>query len=218
MTGVQTCALPIFWLVFLVFIGIYEAGFESWFALDIGGAPLASHAASLRLGIADLAFACSAYGMVFLEPKDPVHFRWLIGEARAGRIGRAFFALDAWMLSFGATIFCTLLLVLALWRDPGSVAGQSAASLVLPLLAALGFFARDIALFVLLRTWSRERGDFAALAALAVLYVVLPQIAGPARSLLLPQMTVPAIALIAAWLEAAGLWAWTLIRIERRAG
>ncbi len=121
------------------------------------------------LAVADLALACSAYGMVFLEPKDPVHFRWLIGEARSGRIGRAFLALDCWMLSFGATILCTLVLALVLWRDPGSVAGEPAASLVLPLLAALGFFTRDIALFVLLRTWSRERGDFAALAALAVL-------------------------------------------------
>jgi hypothetical protein len=88
----------------------------------------------------------------------------------------------------------------------------------LPLLAALGFFTRDIALFVLLRTWSRERGDFAALVALAILYVALPQIAGPARGLLLPQMTVPAIALIAAWAEAAAVWIWALARIQRRAG
>jgi hypothetical protein len=56
------------------------------------------------------------------------------------------------------------------------------------------------------------------LAALAVLYVVLPQIAGPVRGLLLPQATAPAIALIAAWVEAAGAWTWALARIERRAG
>jgi hypothetical protein len=208
---------PFVWLAFLAFLGVYEAGFESWFALDVGGAPLADHAVALRLVIADLALAFSSYGMVFLEPKDPVHFRWLIGEARSGQIGRAFLALDCWMLSFGATILCTLLLAFVLWRDPGSVAGEPAASLVLPLLAALGFFARDIALFVLLRTWSRERGDFAALAALAVLYVVLPQIVGPARGLLLPQMTVPVIALVAAWVEAAAAWLWAITRIQRRA-
>jgi hypothetical protein len=207
---------PFVWLAFLVFLGLYEAGFESWFAFYAGSNDVAAHAAALRLMIADLAFAFSAYGMVFLEPKYPVHFRWLIGQARGGRIGRAFLALDCWMLSFGVTVLCTLLLAFVLWRDSQPIAGEPAPALVLPLLAALGFFARDIALFVLLRTWSRERGDFAALAALAVLYVVLPQIAGPARSLLLPQT--PAISLVAAWLEAGAVWAWAVARIQRRAG
>jgi hypothetical protein len=206
---------PFVWLAFLAFLGVYEAGFESWFALDTASA---AHAAVLRLAIADLALAFSAYGMVFLEPKDPVHFRWLIAEARAGRVGGAFLALDAWMLSFGATILCTLVLALLLWREPGPVMGEPAASLVLPLLGALGFFTRDIGLFVLLRTWSRERGDFAALAALAILYVALPQIVGPLRGLLLPQMTAPFIVLAAAWAEAAAVWTWALARIQRRAG
>ena len=207
---------PFIWLAFLAFLVLYEAGFESWFALN--GGMRASHAIVTPLAISDLALAFSAYGMVFLEPKDPVHIRWLIGTLRSGRTGSAFMALDCWMLSFGATIFCTLVLVFALWRDPAPIAGQSAPSLVLPLLAALGFFSRDIGLFVLLRTWSRERGDFAALAALAVLYVALPQIAGPARGLLLPQLTDPAIALTAAWAEAIAVWVWTIARIERRAG
>jgi len=206
---------PFIWLAFLAFLGLYEAGFESWFA-NAGGNSIGLHAAALRLAIADLAFAFSAYGMAFLEPKDPVHFRWLTGEARSGRIGRAFLALDCWMLSFGVTLLCTLVLALALWRDPQPIAGEPPAALVLPLLAALGFFTRDIALFVLGRTWSRERGDFAALAALAVLYVVLPQIAGPGRSLLLPQMTAPAISLVAAWMEAGAVWVWAVTRIERR--
>ncbi len=209
---------PFVWLAFLAFLGLYEAGFESWFALGAGGSLLAAHAAVLRIAVADLALTFSAYGMVFLEPKDPVHFRWLLAELRAGRIGRAFLALDCWMLSFGATALCTTLLAMALWRDPQPIAGVPAPSLVLPLLAALGFFARDIALFVLLRTWSRERGDFAALAALAVLYVVLPQIAGSGRSLMLPQMAAPVIALAAAWVEAAALWVWAIARIERRVG
>lgn len=210
---------PFVWLAFLIFLGAYEAGFESWFALDMGeGGALEVHAVTLRLIIAGLAFACSAYGMVFLEPKDPVHLRWLMGKARSGRIGQVLLALDCWMLSFGATVLCTLVVALMLWRDPQPLGGVPAPALVLPLLAALGFFTRDMALFVLTRTWSRERGDFAALAGLAVLYVVLPQIAGPARSLWLPQLTAPTIALVAAWIEAAGVWAWTIARIERRAG
>ncbi len=209
---------PFVWLAFLAFLGLYEAGFESWFALIAGGNAVGDNALALRLAIAGLAFASSAYGMAFLEPKDPVHFRWLIGRVRLGRIGEAFLALDCWMLSFSATIFCTLVLALVLWRGPGSLAGEPAPALTLPLLAALGFFTRDIGLFVLARTWSRERGDFAALAGLAVLYVVLPQIAGPARGVFLPQITAPDIALIAAWIEAAALWAWTISRIERRAG
>jgi hypothetical protein len=209
---------PFVWLTFLVFLGIYEAGFESWFALVADSSLPPVRAAALRLAIADLAFACSAYGMAFLEPKDPVHFRWLIGEARSGRIGRAFLALDCWMLSFGATLICSLVLALLLWRDPGSLVGEPMIALVLPLLAALGFFARDIGLFVLARSWSRERGDFAALAMLAVLYVILPQIAGPVRGLFLPQITAPITALIAAWVQAGAVWAWTISRIERRAG
>jgi len=209
---------PFVWLGFLAFLGLYEAGFESWFALRVASSDLASQAGATRLAIADLALAFSAYGMVFLEPKDLVHIRWLIAQARSGRIGRAFLALDCWMLSFGATVLCALVLAVLLWRDPQSIGGEAASSLVLPLLAALGFFTRDIALFVMFRTWSRERGDFAALAALAVLYVVLPQIAGAARSLLVPQLTAPAVPFAAAWTEAALLWAWTVIRVQRRAG
>ncbi len=209
---------PFVWLAFLGYLALYEAGFESWFARGIAGGDLALHAGAIRLGIADLALASSAYGMAFLEPKDPVHIRWLMGQMRSGRIGPAFLALDCWMLSFGATILCTLALALVFWRDAHPIAGITGPALVLPLLAALGFFTRDIALFVFFRTWSRERGDFAAVAALAVLYVVLPQIAGPAQSLMLPQLDAPVLALVAAWVEAAAVWLWALARIQRRTG
>ena len=43
-------------------------------------------------------------------------------------------------------------------------------------LAALGFLARDIAIFVLMRSFAKARGDFAALAVLAALYLLLPMI------------------------------------------
>ena len=205
---------PFVWLAFLAFLGAYEAGFGSWF----GGDVLTSHAGLVRLAIADLTVAISAYGMAFLEPKDPVHLRWLIAVARAGHLGKVFMAADCWMLSFATAVLGTLILALWCWYDPAPLFGQSASALIIPLLAAPGFFARDIALFVLLRTWSRERGDFAAIGALAVLYVVLPQMGAPARIFLLPQTSYPAIPLIAAWIQAGGLWAWSLVRIQRRAG
>ncbi|HKD47367.1 MAG TPA: hypothetical protein VKB67_06750 [Rhizomicrobium sp.] len=209
---------PFVWLAFLAFLALYEAGFESWLARAIPGADFARHAGVFRLAAAGISLASSAYGMAFLEPKDPVQFRWLIVQIRSGRIARALLALDCWMLSFSATILCTLALAFAFWRDPQSIGGVSASALILPLLAALGFFTRDIGFFVLFRTWSRERGDFAAAGVLVVLYIVLPRIAGPAQSLLLPQLTAPLIAFSAAWAEAAALWAWTIVRIERRTG
>lgn len=205
---------PFVWLAFLAFLAVYEAGFESWFAVSIGD--LASHAVAIRLGIVVLALASSAYGMAFLEPKDPAHIRWLVAEMREGRVDRAFLAFDCWMLSYGATVICALALAVALWGDPQPIAGVPAAAFAVPTLAALGFFSRDIAIFVLCRTWSREQGDFVAVAVLIILYGVLPHIAGPAQAPLLPQLRAPAIALAAAWVEAAAVWVWTASRIGHR--
>lgn len=206
---------PFVWLAFLAFLALYDAGFDIWF----GFGDLAAHAAIVRFAIADLALAGSAYGMAFLEPKDPVHFRWLIAEARSGRIGNAFMALDCWMLSLGATILCAIVLMLVLGHDPRPIMGQPASSLILPVLAALGFFTRDIALFLFFRTWSRERGDFMAIAALAILYAVLPEIPGVlhpgTRAFLLPQTELPLLGVCVAWGEAIILWAWTTNRMEK---
>ena len=52
-------------------------------------------AASIPLALAGLSLLASAYGMAFLEPKDPVRLRWLGEQIRAGRLYSAFLALDA---------------------------------------------------------------------------------------------------------------------------
>ena len=135
---------PFVWLAYLVYLCIYDAGFESWIAaraplLMPAGAGTALHDAVLRLALAVLALVVSAYGMVFLEPKDPVRLRWLGEQARAGQFAKAFLALDAWMLSYGATIIVGLLLATLLAVDDGTVGVVRVSSPALPVLALLAF-------------------------------------------------------------------------------
>ncbi|MEY4708604.1 MAG: hypothetical protein RJB58_2327 [Pseudomonadota bacterium] len=112
--------------------------------------------------------------MVFLEPKDPVRLRWLGEQIRAGRFYKAFLALDAWMLSYAATMLVGLVLAGLMTIDRSSLGGMPMSDLALPTLAMLGFLTRDVAIFVLMRGLAGAKGDFAALALLALLYLVLP--------------------------------------------
>jgi hypothetical protein len=157
---------PFVWLAYLAYLCVYSAGFESLIppaVLEYIGATTPA----VRLGLAALALVSSAYGMVFLEPKDPVRLRWLGEQLRAGRFSKTFMALDAWMLSYAAAIGMGLLLALVL-----ALGGNIA--LALPVLAVLGFLTRDVAIFVLMRRLAGGKGDFAALAVLAALYLVAP--------------------------------------------
>ena len=103
----------------------------------------------------------SAYGMAFLEPKDPVRLRWLGEQVRAGRFYAAFLALDCWMLSYAATVAVGLVL---------AVVWAATLNIALAVLAMLGFLTRDIGIFLLARFQAGAKGDFAALAILAALY------------------------------------------------
>ena len=158
---------PFVWLAYLIYLGIYSAGFESSIPqvvlLYIGGlSPTA-----VRLGLAGFALLSSAYGMTFLEPKDPVRLRWLGEQIRSRRIAKAFLALDTWMLSTIAALVTGLLLALVL-------ASGGAMNTALAVLAMLGFLTRDVAIFVVMRALAGNKGDFAALAALGVLYMLMP--------------------------------------------
>ena len=160
---------PFVWLAYLIYLGIYSAGFESSIPqvvlLYIGGlSPTA-----VRLGLAGFALLSSAYGMTFLEPKDPVRLRWLGEQIRSRRIAKAFLALDTWMLSTIAALVTGLLLALVL------VSG-GAMNTALAVLAMLGFLTRDVAIFVVMRALAGNKGDFAALAALGVLYMLMPMV------------------------------------------
>ena len=154
---------PFVWLAYLLYLSVYSAGFESWIGRQVT-MPVA--AATSKLALAGLTLLASTYSMVFLEPKDPVRLRWLGEQVRAGHLYKAFLALDCWMLSYAATLAVGLVLALS-WAM-----GRPS----LMVLAMLGFLTRDVAIFVLMGGKAGGRGDFAALAILGALYLLLPMI------------------------------------------
>ncbi len=202
------------WLAFLVFMGLYVAGFDAWLSADVKGwDPVA-----LRLLLAGTTFGVLTYIMVLLEPKDRVLYRWIGGRLGEGRIGHALAVLQAWMMSYAATFLAGAALALWLMRDP------SAAAVGQPLVvASLGFLTRDVALLVLMNTLPGKRnGDFAALAILFALYVLAPAIlAGlQATGLLLlffPQLPAPTWGgAAAAWIEGLAVAGLALGRLALR--
>jgi hypothetical protein len=202
---------PWVWLAWLLYLCVYDAGF----APEIEGRLAVLSAmppASVKLALAGLALLGSAYGMAFLEPKDPVRLRWLAEQAQAGNLFTAFLALDAWMLSYGATFVVGLLLA-AMW-----VAGNPA--LALAVLAMLGFLTRDIAIFVLMRGLAGARGDFGALAVLGALYLLAPVILSglgfrALDFLFLPTPQAADLALLAGWVQGIGAAIWAVRSIRR---
>lgn len=196
---------PFVWLAYLVYLAIYSAGFESSIPqvvlLYIGGLS----PAAVRLGLAGFALLSSAYGMTFLEPKEPVRLRWLGEQIRAGRIAEAFLALDTWMLSTIAAMVVGLLLALLL------ISG-GAVNYALAVLAMLGFLTRDVAIFVMARALAGNKGDFAALAALGVLYLLMPMVLRGLGLQGLQFLFVPAVT-DAAVLSVLAAWAQGLVAL-----
>jgi hypothetical protein len=189
------------WLGFLVFVGVYVAGFDAWLASDKSVAGW--DAASLRLGLVVTAFAVLTYVMVVLEPKDRVHYRWLGSQLAAGRVGAAWNGLQAWMMAYAAALLCGAVLLALLHQHQPEDA--SAPALIA---AGLGFLTRDVWIFVLMRALpGRRRSDLAALAVLLALYVFAPAILNGLglKSLLMafyPQPTEPPlIGPAVAWAE-----------------
>lgn len=190
---------PLAWLAFLVFMGFYVAGFDSWLAPDMQG----WDAAALRLALAGTTFAFLTYVMVLLEPKDRVHYRWMWSQLRHGHVANALSGLQSWMMSYAGTLLIAAALLLWLLKNPDAArVGQPL------LLATLGFITRDVALFVLMQTLpGKRRGDFAALGILFALYVLAPAIlsglgAQNLMFLFFPQLPSPTwIGVIAAWVQ-----------------
>ena len=183
---------PYVWLAYLFYGAVYSAGFESWIGRQM---PLQPQGATAKLALASLTLLASTYSMVFLEPKDPVRLRWLGEPLRSGRVYRAFLALDCWMLSYAATLAAGLVLV-ALWA-------ATRADLALMVLAMLGFLTRDVAIFVLMRGQAGGKGDFAALAILGALYLLLPTVLAGLNLRALDFLFLPSslASVIAAWVE-----------------
>jgi len=158
------------WLAFLVFIGIYVAGFDAWLSDDKTMAGW--DAGSLRLALAGVTYTALTYLMVFLEAKDRVHLRWLGSQISSGRVGAFWSGLQAWMMSYIAAIVCTAALLFWLHQNRPDIVDQLAL-----IAAAAGFLTRDVGIFVFMRALpGRRRGDFAALGILFALYVLAPAI------------------------------------------
>jgi hypothetical protein len=159
---------PFIWLGFLLFIGIYVAGFDAW--LSNHRALMHLDAAALRLLLAGTTFGALAYLTVFLEPKDRVHYRWLGSAFAKFRFGLALAGLQGWMTAYLATLAVGIALIV--WLGQTSTPTDQAT-----VGAMLGFLSRDMAIVVLANMLSRRRGgDFAAVAVLFALYVLLPAI------------------------------------------
>lgn len=161
---------PWVWVGFLVFIGIYVAGFDAWLPKNwtLGGV----ETVALRLALAASTYGAITYLKVFLDPKDLVLYRWLGSEISHGRLFSAAPRLQGWMMSYLAAFAVTMTLVF--WFV--HIETLQAAAFVF---SGLGFLTRDVAIFVLLQSLpGPRRGDFAALVALFGLYVLLPSILG----------------------------------------
>jgi len=108
--------------------------------------------------------------MVFLEPKDRVHYRWLGSAFAKLKLGPALSGLQGWMTAALATLGVGIALLL--WLGQTSTPPDQAT-----IGAMLGFLSRDMAIVVLAGMLSRRKsGDFAAIAILFALYVLLPAI------------------------------------------
>jgi len=156
------------WLGFLVFIGIYVAGFDAWLSANQSLTHL--DAVARRLLLAGTTFGALAYLMVFLEPKDRVHYRWLGSALAKFRLGRVGGGLQGWMTAYLAALGVGI--ALFFWLGTMMLAADQAA-----IGAMLGFLTRDLAIVVLVNAIAKRRsGDFAAIAILFALYALLPAI------------------------------------------
>jgi len=157
---------PLVWVGFLVFSGLYVAGFDAWLPHE---AVMANwNVIALRLALASTTFAALTYAMVLLEPKDRVLYRWYAGQIISGRISRAFGRLQAWLIAYGAAVLITIVLIWWLFAK-GFGAFYPAIAV-----AGLGFLTRDVSIFVFFS--ATRRGDFAAIVSLFALYVLIPAI------------------------------------------
>jgi hypothetical protein len=206
------------WLAFLVFIGLYVSGFDAWLSNDKTVAGW--DAGSLRLALAGVTFTALTYLMVFLEPKDRVHFRWLGSQLSTGRIGAFWGGLQAWMMSYLAAILCTAVLLFWLHQNRPDIVDQLAL-----IAAAAGFLTRDVSIFVFMRALpGRRRGDFAALGILLALYVLAPAIVNGLgfKNLLMVFYPFPVspvwMAPVVAWAEgiAMAVFAFAQIALSRK--
>lgn len=206
---------PFVWLAWLAYSALYQAGFESLITRHVA---IAAPPVVTRLALAAAVLMASAYGMAFLDRKDPVRLRWLGEQVREGRAVRAFMALDCWMLSYGAALVVGAILTAALAVLPGVVGDVSLSAFAPAALAMLGFVTRDMAVFVLMARIMPGRGDFAAVAILVALYGLAPSLLhaiAPALHALFMPVPGSWLTVLAAWAQALGVAWWALQAVRR---
>ncbi len=205
---------PLVWTGFLLFIGLYVAGFDAWLpktgfaqALDVTGA---------RLTLAFATYLILTYLMVLLEPKDRVHYRWLLVRFREGKIGEWLNGFQAWMTSYAAAV--ALGIALAIWIAKTTPAPAVDESLIA---STLGFLTRDVSIFVLVQMIAgHRRADLGAVVVLVVIYLLFPAILGGLKLsalwfIFFPTPTTPAlIGPAIAWTEGIVLFGLAFARVQ----
>ncbi len=197
---------PVFWPPFVLFAGLYAAGFAP--AVDgLAGAE--------RLVCASLVFCLCAYIGAFVDPADRVQVRSFVASARRGWRGGGPPQLP---LIVAPVALC---LIGALWAAAlYARAGQGDTALVL--LALLAFLLRDLGLISAVRFAPAGRGDIAAIVALLLLYFVGAAAGGAfggaaGAALFHPSVRYAQASLIGGAVQAVLLWAFAAWRIAQPA-
>ncbi len=204
---------PLVWFCYLVFIGLYVAGFDAWLTQDATAAHW--HSAARRLALAATTYGALTYIMVLLEPKDRVLMRWIGAQLRALNLRAASGALQSWMMAWIATLIVSVALILWLGAYETNAARDQALAA-----AMIGFVTRDTGIFVLAQSWTRRRGDFSALVTLLALYVLIPAILNglgmtTMQFVFFPKEMAPLwLTAAAPWAEAVAVWAIAIGRLS----
>lgn len=154
-------------LIFLVFASAYAAGFVA----PASNEPMIRHTANLLLSAA-LASGAFTAACTLGEPKDPVLWRWMAARWRAGDRKGALARAPGFAVGYVVTFALGLAAALCSVLGGSIITHADSANPIWPvIIAALGFLARDILIFVFFHAAPRQRrGDFAAIVLLALLY------------------------------------------------
>lgn len=179
------------WPAFLLFVAAFAGGF-----------PLRTGGLGSAFVVAALAVALCAYAAAFAEPADRVRARQFLAAARTRDFARAGLFAPA---PLAPLIISTLLVLAALLAGGGQGLGQAA--------ALIAFLLRDLGVIAFCRMGQRpERGDFAAVVALALLYGVGGVVGWSigrqdGAALFAPLSDAPAVSLVSGLVQAAIAWA-----------
>ncbi len=197
---------PIVWPPFVLFAGLYAAGF-------VPSAPAFGPGAAPQLACASFVFAACAYVGAFVDPADRVQARGFVASLRHGWTKGAPPQLS---LIIAPVVLCA---ISALWTSVLYWRGGQVETAVF-ILALLAFLLRDLGLIAAIRFSPAGRGDVAALLALLLAYLAGCAFGGAfggvrGAALFHPAFEHARASLLGGGLEAALLWAFAAWRISR---